>query len=162
MIENPLDVQVNGNHYKNMKIQPIEFCQVNKIPWCESNVIKYVCRHKLKNGLDDLLKAKHYIDVLISLEYGGNKQTVETWFVLFCSSLWEEIQRADTKHGDWSNMSIEDCLYHISDEVKELKIAALNNDINGNHGIKAESLQVACTAAKTHRKVNDDTNRTKI
>ena len=67
--KDPLKFQQSGNHYKNMAIQPIEFCQVNKIPWCEANVIKYVCRHAAKNGKEDLLKAKHYIDVLISLEY---------------------------------------------------------------------------------------------
>lgn len=69
---NPLDVQQGGSHYKNMEIQPIVFNQLNKIPWCEANIIKYVCRHSAKNGLEDLLKAKHYIDVLISLEYGEN------------------------------------------------------------------------------------------
>jgi hypothetical protein len=64
-----LDVQVGGGHYKAWVIQPAEFNQKNKVPYCEANVIKYVCRHKAKNGLEDLKKAKHYIDLLIEMEY---------------------------------------------------------------------------------------------
>lgn len=66
---NPLNKQVGGSHYKEFKIQPIEFIHANSIPFCEANVIKYVVRHKNKNGKDDLLKARHYIDLLIKLEY---------------------------------------------------------------------------------------------
>lgn len=68
-----LDTQVGGNHYKSFKIQPVEFCQINKLDYCTSNVIKYVCRHAFKNGLQDLEKAKHYIDLLIQMEYGDDK-----------------------------------------------------------------------------------------
>lgn len=65
----PLDVQVDGNHYKKYPIQPIEFCHANKIPSLESSIIKYVVRHKDKGGLKDLEKAKHILDILIKLEY---------------------------------------------------------------------------------------------
>lgn len=64
-------VQVGGGHYKSMVIQPVEFCQKNRLPYCEANAIKYLCRHRDKNGLEDLKKAKHYIDLLIELEYGS-------------------------------------------------------------------------------------------
>lgn len=66
---NPLKTQVGGNHYKDCKIQPIEFIHANNIPFCEANAIKYLCRHRNKNGKQDLEKAKHYIDLLIKLEY---------------------------------------------------------------------------------------------
>ena len=72
MSNSVLDVQIAGNHYKDFTIQPIEFCQRNNLNWCESNIIKYVCRHKNKNGLQDLEKAKHYLEVLIELEYKRN------------------------------------------------------------------------------------------
>ena len=52
-------------HY-DYKIQPVDFIIENNIPFCEGNVIKYICRWKLKNGRDDLLKAQHYIDILIA------------------------------------------------------------------------------------------------
>jgi hypothetical protein len=68
--DKPSDSQVGGNHYKDMKIQPAEFIHVNKIGFLEGNVIKYVCRHSAKNGKADLLKARHYIDLLLEWEYG--------------------------------------------------------------------------------------------
>ena len=51
-------------HYV-MKIQPVEFIVANDIPFIEANIIKYVCRHKDKDGVNDLLKAAHYLDMLI-------------------------------------------------------------------------------------------------
>ncbi len=52
-------------HY-DFKIQPIDFILANDIPFCEGNIIKYVSRWKLKNGREDLLKAKHYLDMLLA------------------------------------------------------------------------------------------------
>lgn len=65
---NALDHQVAGDHYKTLPIQPVEFIHANKIGYFEGNVIKYVTRWKSKNGIADLEKAKHYIDLLIELE----------------------------------------------------------------------------------------------
>ena len=64
-----LDSQVGGNHYKDMKVQPSYFIHANGLGFLVGNVIKYVCRYKNKNGLQDLLKARHYIDMLIDAEY---------------------------------------------------------------------------------------------
>lgn len=69
---NALEKQEGGQHYKGYAIQPIEFIHANNVPYCEANVIKYVMRHKEKNGVQDLLKAKHYIELLIELEYGND------------------------------------------------------------------------------------------
>mgnify|MGYP003341281057 CR=1 FL=1 len=52
------------DHY-DYKIQPVDFMIQNNIPFCEGNVIKYICRWRAKNGREDLLKARHYIDILI-------------------------------------------------------------------------------------------------
>jgi hypothetical protein len=60
--------QVAGNHYKDMKIQVVEYCHKNKIPYMEGNVIKYVTRWTKKGGLEDLEKAKHYIDLILDME----------------------------------------------------------------------------------------------
>ena len=70
--KNPLESQVGGTHYKDLKIQPIEFIHANNIPFCEANAIKYLCRWRQKNGRQDLEKARHYIDLLIKLEYGND------------------------------------------------------------------------------------------
>jgi hypothetical protein len=66
----PLQQQIGGEHYKNCPIQPVEYCQHNGLNYCESNVVKYVTRHRDKGGVEDLKKAKHYIDLLIAMEYG--------------------------------------------------------------------------------------------
>lgn len=64
----PLDVQVDGGHYKGLKIQPVEFIHANNLGYCEANVVKYITRWRDKGGKKDLEKAKHYIDLLIQLE----------------------------------------------------------------------------------------------
>lgn len=66
--ENPLNVQEGGTHYKEMKIQPVEFVHANNIGFCEATAIKYLCRWRKKGGLQDLRKAIHFIQVLIELE----------------------------------------------------------------------------------------------
>ena len=64
--KNPLQHQPGGSHYNNKAIQPIEYILANKLGFCEGNIIKYVTRYTEKNGLDDLAKARHYVDFLIS------------------------------------------------------------------------------------------------
>lgn len=65
-----LDKQEGGSHYKGMAIQPVEFIHKNGLGFCEGAIIKYVARHKAKNGAEDLRKARHFIDLLLHLEYG--------------------------------------------------------------------------------------------
>ena len=52
-----------------MKIQPSKFVIENKLLFPEGNVIKYICRHGYKGGKEDLLKAKHFIDMIIERDY---------------------------------------------------------------------------------------------
>lgn len=63
-----LDTQVGGSHYKDMKIQPMEFSMANGLDACQHSIIKYVSRFRVKNGIADLEKAKHCIDLLIDFE----------------------------------------------------------------------------------------------
>ena len=65
-----LQKQVNGSHYVDMAIQPIEFITANELDFLQGNIIKYVCRHKKKNGADDIKKAIHYCELLLQMEYG--------------------------------------------------------------------------------------------
>ena len=60
--------QVGGSHYRQGQIQPVEYILANDIGFCEGNIIKYVSRWKLKGGVEDLLKAKQYINILIENE----------------------------------------------------------------------------------------------
>jgi hypothetical protein len=68
--ESSLNKQEGGNHYKDLTIQPVEFIEKNKLSFCEGNIIKYVCRHRRKGGIEDLRKAKHYLEILAEVEYG--------------------------------------------------------------------------------------------
>lgn len=63
--------QIGGNHYKKYIIEPIDFITANNIPYIEGNVIKYLVRWKDKNGIEDLDKAIHYIELLKEIYVKG-------------------------------------------------------------------------------------------
>ena len=69
--ENAFDTQVGGDHYKDYAIQPLAFIEANNLSFAEGCVIKYLLRHKQKGGIEDLKKAKHYIDLIIETNYGN-------------------------------------------------------------------------------------------
>lgn len=64
-----LNTQEGGSHYKGFAIQPVEFIHKNSLNFCQGNAIKYIVRYKKKNGIEDLRKAKHYLELLCELEY---------------------------------------------------------------------------------------------
>ena len=64
--------QIGGSHYSEMAIQPAEFIHKNNLSFIQGNIIKYVCRYKSKGDIQDLNKAKHYIDLLIEFEEENN------------------------------------------------------------------------------------------
>jgi hypothetical protein len=64
-----IDVQEGGNHYKDMKIQPIEYIHANNLDYLAGNVVKYISRHKKKNGIEDVKKAIHYCQLILELQY---------------------------------------------------------------------------------------------
>lgn len=74
-----LDMKAEPNvksqgHYTQFRIQPACFIAANNLGYFEGNVIKYVCRYNLKNGVEDLKKAQHYLEMLIEkLETGEVK-----------------------------------------------------------------------------------------
>jgi hypothetical protein len=73
MSSSSLEKQEGGDHYKDLPIQPVEYIYANAIGYFEGNVIKYVSRWRKKNGIADLRKARHYIDMLIELEIRKDK-----------------------------------------------------------------------------------------
>lgn len=61
-----LDRQVGGDHYRSAAVQPIELIMAHDMDFCAGSVVKYVTRYKLKGTpLQDLEKARHYLDFLI-------------------------------------------------------------------------------------------------
>ena len=63
------DKQHGGSHYQNFKIQPSKFVVENKLLFPEGCAIKYICRHRLKGKKEDLLKAIHFIEMIIERDY---------------------------------------------------------------------------------------------
>jgi hypothetical protein len=61
--EKATDKQIGGNHYKDFKIQPIEFITMNKLSFIQGCVVKYICRFDRKNGKEDLDKIIHYCEL---------------------------------------------------------------------------------------------------
>jgi len=57
------DKQIGGKHYKDFKIQPIEFITKNKLSFIQGCVVKYICRFDKKNGKEDLEKIIHYCEL---------------------------------------------------------------------------------------------------
>jgi|TARA_E500000318_G_scaffold48466_1_gene45613 hypothetical protein len=68
------DIIKEPPHYTKWKIEPITFIMENNIPFGEANVIKYVMRWRDKNGIQDLEKAKRYIDMIIEKEIKDKDQ----------------------------------------------------------------------------------------
>lgn len=95
-VQSALSIQIGGDHYKTMPIQVVEFCMANKVPYMEGNVIKYVSRWRIKgNGIEDLKKAKHYLELLIEKEETNNEHKGCT-----------DIQDNGTKEETWSHQKL--------------------------------------------------------
>ena len=61
--------QVGGDHYSKLAIQPVEYINANGLSYLQGNVVKYISRYNHKGKpLEDLQKAKHYVEMLIELE----------------------------------------------------------------------------------------------
>lgn len=64
------EVQVGGQHYKTLEPQPWDVITGWGLGFLDGNVVKYVARFRSKGGVEDLEKAKHYLDKLIEVERG--------------------------------------------------------------------------------------------
>ena len=71
------DKQIGGKHYQNFSIQPSKFVIENKLLFPEGCAIKYICRHQNKGGKEDLLKAIHFIEMIIERDYPPEEKSKE-------------------------------------------------------------------------------------
>lgn len=69
--ETPLHTQVGGDHYRSCGVQPLDYIYANQLGPCEANVLKYITRHRQKNGQQDIEKAIHYLQLLLQYEYSA-------------------------------------------------------------------------------------------
>lgn len=74
-----LDEQVGGDHYKKLGIQPVELIRDINANFFQGNVIKYVTRYKDKNGIKDLEKAKHYLELIEELHPNNNSSKITSY-----------------------------------------------------------------------------------
>ena len=63
--------QVGGDHYSKLKIQPVDYILQNNLGYLEGNVVKYVTRHLDKNGVQDIDKAIHYLEMIKEKHYAS-------------------------------------------------------------------------------------------
>ena len=78
------DKQHGGSHYQKYVIQPSKFVVENKLLYPEGCAIKYIIRHQDKNGKEDLLKAIHFIEMIMERDYAEKEQVkTEEWSVSY-------------------------------------------------------------------------------
>lgn len=79
------ETQVGGNHYKSMKMQPVELFALTRCTAFQANIWKYIIRYKQKNGRQDIEKAMHYAQLAIELDCFGNLDATNIYCVVeFC------------------------------------------------------------------------------
>lgn len=66
--QNARAVQIGGDHYKKLAIQPFDYAMANNLNAGQTLVLRYITRYRDKNGIEDLRKARHVIDMLIERE----------------------------------------------------------------------------------------------
>ena len=75
------DEQVGGQHYKDVSIQHWDFVWAQNLDYFQGQITKYVCRHRDKNGIEDLLKAKHFLEKYIELIEGDSTPVLDALIV---------------------------------------------------------------------------------
>lgn len=95
--------QIGGSHYLGLAIQPVEYIQANNIPFMEGSAIKYLTRWRDKGGIEDLKKARHFIEMLIEYEsYAKHREPQKP-----PSSPSTESYRKGLKVSDWPLQAFE-------------------------------------------------------
>jgi hypothetical protein len=62
------NTQIGGTHYKSMALEHWDIVAIDALDYFQGCITKYVMRWRGKNGLQDLEKAKHYLDKYIEIE----------------------------------------------------------------------------------------------
>lgn len=84
-MEQALDKQVGGNHYKDYNMQPIELIVNAKLSYIQGNIVKYITRYKDKNGAQDVEKCIHYAELAIELNSVGPEHKMLNLAYSYCS-----------------------------------------------------------------------------
>lgn len=82
-----LERQVGGDHYKRLGIQPVEFVMSNQMGFCEGNIVKYVTRWREKGGIQDLRKARHFLDFIMENQAYRDQVAVNRRQYVICAQM---------------------------------------------------------------------------
>ena len=91
--KNVWDKQHGGNHYQKYKIQPSKFVVENELLYPEGCAIKYIIRHRDKGKKQDLLKAIHFIEMIMERDYGDEAQKSQTFT--------SKVESTEEKDNSW-------------------------------------------------------------
>lgn len=86
-----LSQQIGGSHYKDMPFQPIQLISMLDLDFFQGNVVKYVSRYKLKDGVNDLAKAKHYCQMAMELD--DKKATDAIYLSEAIDDVWDFVKQ---------------------------------------------------------------------
>ncbi len=146
---NPLDTQVAGNHYKNMKIQPFEFSMANNFNAGQHSILKYVSRYKNKNHFEDLKKAHHFLEMLMSHEYPKDFSLwkiqpfmPEGKSIIAKDDLHPKIRRIANlmqnlygmEHEDFSDKAMDRFIKELQEGIDEIKLPAPEEKLEDPEG----------------------------
>ena len=87
------DKQHGGSHYQKYKIQPSKFVVENELLYPEGCAIKYIIRHRDKGKKQDLLKAIHFIEMIMESDYGDEAQKSQTFT--------SKVESTEEKDNSW-------------------------------------------------------------
>lgn len=65
------------SHYANQGIEPRKYISVNKLDFNQGNIVKYVTRHKTKDGARDIIKVITYARFILEEDYGMTPDQIE-------------------------------------------------------------------------------------
>lgn len=105
MVNKPGFDEAHQDHYESLGIEPIDYIKATFTPeefqaFCRGNVIKYISRYQLKNGIEDVRKADVYLGwMLESMEEGEEVQSFLDWNTLFPTEDVSELLKASTPDG---------------------------------------------------------------
>lgn len=122
-MNDPLQKQVGGDWYRKMKIQPVEFATINQLDPCAFSILKYVSRHRSKDGRRDVEKAKHFFELRCALPGVKTIPHPRVSFSVYCiaNNLPVADANAVKTLGDWARgyampHAMEEALDRLLDE----------------------------------------------
>ena len=115
-----IEKQIGGDHYSKYLIQPIEFITKNNIPFIEGCIIKYIIRWRDKNGIEDLDKCIHYIELLKEIKLNANTKWKVGHTLLTFEEILEELKKVEEiELIELLNVTSDEIVDHFLDHIED-------------------------------------------